>query len=62
MFSWPSPGPIDFWTGSLGGLSPLPLALLPPPLSLLLAARRDAERRDAGDHRRPQAFRTHASS
>src|SRR6476469_2757314 len=35
MFSCPSPGPIDFWTGSLGGLSPLPLALLPP-LSLLL--------------------------
>src|SRR5437762_13434387 len=34
MFSCPSPWPIDCWTGSFGGLSPLPLAL--PPLSLLL--------------------------
>src|SRR6478752_6154000 len=36
MFSWPSPWPTDFCTGSFGGLSPLPLA--PPvllPLSLL---------------------------
>src|SRR5216117_269643 len=35
MFSWPSPCPIDFWTGSFGGFSPLPLLALPPLLLLL---------------------------
>src|SRR4051794_6664715 len=34
MLSCPSPCPIDFWTGSFGGLTPLALPLLLP-LSLL---------------------------
>src|SRR3954468_8195819 len=34
MFSWPSPAPTAFWTGSFGALSPQPP--LEPPLSLLL--------------------------
>src|SRR5690242_19933826 len=37
MFSWPSPWPIDFATGSLGGFDPLlfPPLVLPPLFALL---------------------------